>query len=93
LPRVYVTENSERLARVCQQVEAAAISLGGVDARFAHGITLPLRKQVRPNTPIYPMAMYYFVVREGTQNHDPKAAALNLAAAHASGLIRQSSGQ
>jgi serine/threonine protein kinase len=93
LPRVYVTENNERLVRVCQQVESAAIALGGVDPLFARGITAPLRRQIRPNTPIYPMAMYYFVVHEGAQNRDRAAAAANLAAAHASGLIRQSSGQ
>jgi len=92
LPRVYVTENNERLARVCEQVEAAAISLAGVNPSFAHGITVPLRRQVRPNTPIYPVAMYYFVVRE-SQVRDRATTAANLAAAQASGLIRQSSGQ
>jgi hypothetical protein len=81
------------LTRVCQQVESAAISLAGVPSDFARGITVPLRRQVRPNTPIYPMAMYYFVVREAAQKRDRNTAAANLAAAHASGLIRQSSGQ
>jgi serine/threonine protein kinase len=92
LPRVYVTEDSERLARVCQQVESAVISLAGVRPDYARGITTQLRRQVRPNTPIYPMAMYYFVIREAAQKRDRATAAANLAAAHASGLIRQSSG-
>jgi serine/threonine protein kinase len=93
LPRVYVTEDSERLARVCAQVESSAISLAGVSPEFARGITVPLRRQVRPNTPIYPMAMYYFVVREAAQRRDKHTAAANLADAHSTGQIRRLSGQ
>jgi hypothetical protein len=93
LPRVFVTEDIERMARVCQQVEATVVALAGVSPQFARGITAPLRRQLRPNRPIYPVAMYYFVIREAAQKRDPRTAATNLAAAQASGLIRQTPGR
>jgi hypothetical protein len=87
LPQVVVTESSERLARLCQEIEAAAISRGGVSASFARNITDKLRRTVRPNTPVYPRAIYYFIVREAAAKRDPRAAATNLAAAQAAGRL------
>jgi hypothetical protein len=89
LPRVLVTGDSDRVTRVCQQVEAAAVSLAGVNAEFARNITAPLRRAARPNTPIYPTAMYYFIVREAAAKRDKSLAAANLAAAHANGRLTE----
>jgi hypothetical protein len=77
------------VARVCQQVEVAAVSLAGVNPEFARNITAPLRRVARPNTPIYPAAMYYFIVREAAAKHDKQLAAANLAAAHSSGHLSE----
>jgi hypothetical protein len=87
LPRVYVSQDGEALARVCQAVESSVISLAGVSPEFARGITASMRRQVRTNAPIYPIAMYYFIVREAALRRDNATAAANLAAAQSSGTI------
>jgi hypothetical protein len=87
LPRVFASADNDQLARVCQQVESATISLAGLSPEFARGITGPMRRQVRPNAPIYPIGMYYFIVREAGLRRDSATAASNLAAAVASGAI------
>jgi hypothetical protein len=87
LPREVVARDGELLARVCAAVEASAISLAGVSPEFARGITGSLRKRVAPNAAVYPIAMYYFIVREAALKHDSVIAATNLANAHSSGLI------
>jgi hypothetical protein len=87
LPRMFVSENSDRLARICRQVEAAVIEQAGVSPDFARNITAGLRKVVRPNTPIYPAAMYYFIAREAASKRDRSTASANLAAAQSSGRL------
>jgi serine/threonine-protein kinase len=87
LPRMVLNPQPEQLARVCQAVEATAVSLAGVSPEFARGVTGPLRRVVRRQVPVYPIAMYYFVVREAASKHDSATAAANLAAAQASGAI------
>jgi serine/threonine protein kinase len=86
LPPVY---DRDRIVRMLRKVEDAAISLGGVDPTFARGITQALLRRLRPSTPIYPAASYYFIVREARLGHDRNTAASNLAAAQASGLLAQ----
>jgi serine/threonine protein kinase len=86
LPREYVPPDLERLARVCQAVEESTI-FAGVSPEFARGITIPLRRRVGANSPVYPIAMYYFIVTEAALKHDNVTAASNLAAAHVSGHL------
>jgi hypothetical protein len=88
LPRVLVGD-SDRVARACQAVEAAAIQLAGVSSEFARGVTGPMRRALRGQTPIYPIGMYYFVVREAGLRRDHQTAAANLAAAQRNGVILQ----
>jgi eukaryotic-like serine/threonine-protein kinase len=87
LPRVYVSQDGEGMARVCHAVESAVMTLAGVSPEFARGITVPMRRQVRTNAPIYPIAMYYFIVREAALRKDSATAAGDLAAAQSSGTI------
>jgi hypothetical protein len=87
LPRVYVSQDGEGMARVCHAVESAVMSLAGVSPEFARGITVAMRRQVRTNAPIYPIAMYYFIVREAALRKDSATAAADLATAQSSGTI------
>ncbi len=87
LPREVVARDGDQLARVCHAVETSAISLAGVSPEFARGITSPLRQRVGGSGAVYPIAMYYFIVREAALKHDNVTAGSNLAAAHVSGLI------
>jgi hypothetical protein len=87
LPRSYTSRDPEQIARVCQLVERTAVSLAAVSPEYARGITGVLHRSLRPGSPIYPIAMYYFVVREAGLGHDQATAASNLAAAQRSGLI------
>ena len=87
LPRVFVPSDDAELRRMCARVEAEAVSVGGVRADFARGITEPLRRLVGSNAQIYPVAMYYFIVRESALGHDRARAASTLAAAQQSRLI------
>jgi serine/threonine protein kinase len=87
LPREVVARDGDILGRVCTAVESTVISLAGVSPEFARGITAPLRRRVGTNAAVYPIAMYYFIVREAALKHDNITAATNLAAAHSSGLI------
>jgi hypothetical protein len=87
LPRVFTSQDVGQLARVCQAVEATAVSQAGVSPEFARGVTGPLRRLLQRQTPIYPIAMYYFLVREAALKHDSATAAANLAAAQSSGAI------
>jgi serine/threonine protein kinase len=89
LPREHRVQDSEQLARVCLAVESSTISLAGVSPEYARGITTSFRKRVRPGTPVYPIAMYYFIVREAGLGHDSVSAGNNLANAHSSGLLLQ----
>jgi hypothetical protein len=88
LPATVVTGNTDRLARICQQVEAAAIQVGGVSPDFARNITVPLQRAVRPNTPVYPAALYRFIVADAAARRDRASVASGLAAAQASGRLR-----
>jgi serine/threonine-protein kinase len=87
LPRDHLAENSEEVSRVCQLVEDAAVSLGGVSPEFAHGITGPLRRSLAGGGEMYGVAMYYFIIREASLQHDSKTAAEGLAAAQSKGLL------
>jgi hypothetical protein len=87
LPRLFAAENAEQLARMCSRVEAAVVALAGVSAEYARGITAPLQKVAEGDGEIYPVAMYYFIVREAALKHDNATAASALAAAHRDRLI------
>lgn len=87
LPRVYVAKDGAQLARVCAAVEQALVSQAGVTPAFARGITAPIRRSVGTNAELYPVAMYYFIVREAGLQHDNQTAAANLASAHGSGVL------
>jgi serine/threonine-protein kinase len=88
LPRTFISEDGERMARMCLKVEAEAIARAGVGASFAQGITAALRRRIRPNSPIFPSAMYYFIARESALGHDRASAAANLAAAQSNGGLQ-----
>src|SRR6185295_12893844 len=81
LPRVLSEPGADQVARACQLVESAAVSLAGVSPEFARGVTGPLRRTLKQQSAIYPIAMYYFVVREAALRHDRATAAANLVAA------------
>jgi hypothetical protein len=87
LPRVYLADDPDELTRICRAVESAAVRVAGLDAGFARGATDRLCQAVPAHAPIYPIAMYYFLVREAALGHDAATAATNLEAAHASGII------
>jgi len=90
LPRTFVSEDGERLARMCEKVEAELVARAGVPAAFAKGITMALRRRIRPNSPIYPAAMYYFIAREVALGRDRNTAAGNLATAQVNGGLESS---
>jgi serine/threonine protein kinase len=87
LPRSFVAQNPEQLARGCQLVESALVSDAGLDPAFARGITGPFRRALPNNAQVYPVAMYYFLVREAALQRDNRAAAADLAAAQTSGTL------
>jgi serine/threonine protein kinase len=87
LPRDHFAENADQVSRVCQLVESAAVSLGGVSQEFARGITGPFRRSLGGSGEMYGVAMYYFIIREASLQHDSKTAAENLAAAQSKGLL------
>jgi hypothetical protein len=87
LPREYTAYNAEQVGRVCQLVESAAVSLGGVSPEFSRDITGPFRRALGGGGEVYGIAMYYFIIREASLQHDSKTAAENLAAAQAKGLL------
>jgi serine/threonine protein kinase len=87
LPRDHFAENAEEVSRVCQLVEDAAVSQGGVSPEFARGITGPLRRSLGGGGQMYGVAMYYFVIREASLQHDSRTAAENLVAAQSKGLL------
>jgi eukaryotic-like serine/threonine-protein kinase len=87
LPRVLTDPQPEQVARACQAVESAAVSLAGVSPEFARGVTGPLRRALRPQSAVYPIAMYYFVVREAALKHDSGTAAANLVTAQSNGTL------
>ena len=67
--------------------DALGSGLAGVSPEFASGVTGVLRRTVRPNATVYPIAMYYFVIREAGAKHDSATAAANLAAAQSNGML------
>ena len=75
------------MGRACQLVESTIVSVGGVSPEWARGITGPFRRLVGANAEVYPVAMYYFLIREAALKHDQKTAAAALASAHSNGLI------
>jgi hypothetical protein len=77
----------DQVARACQAVESAAISQAGVSPEFARGVTGPFRRSLKAQAAIYPIAMYYFVVREAALKHNSAAAAAALATAQANGTL------
>jgi hypothetical protein len=87
LPRTFFASDAEQLARACVLVEMTIVSQAGVSPDWARGITGPFRRLVGVNAEVYPVAMYYFLIREAGLGHDNRAAAANLASVHASGLI------
>jgi serine/threonine protein kinase len=80
LPHTYVPDSPEQLRRMCARVESAVVSLAGVSPEYARGITGRLQALVEPSAEIYPVAMYYFIVREAGLKHDNGTAAAALAA-------------
>jgi hypothetical protein len=64
---------------MCARVEATVVSLAGITPEYARGITNRFQAQVGASTEIYPVAMYYFIVREAGLKHDSAAASAALA--------------
>jgi serine/threonine protein kinase len=87
LPRSVQAADADQVARTCAAVESSVVSVAGISADFARGITGPLRRIMGSNAEIYPVAMYYFIVRESALNHDKSTAAANLAAAYSNGSL------
>jgi eukaryotic-like serine/threonine-protein kinase len=87
LPRTFFASDADQLARACALVESTIVSAGGVSPEYARGVTSAFRRTVGVSAEVYPVAMYYFLIREAAIKHDQKTAAANLAAAHSNGLI------
>ena len=87
LPRAFAPADAEQLAGMCGRVESAVINLAGVSPEYARGITLPLQKAAERGAEVYPVAMYYFIVREAALKHDRATAAAALVAAQGDRLI------
>jgi hypothetical protein len=87
LPRSFNAKSPEQVAQVCSLVESTVISLAGVTPEFAKGITGPLRRNIGGSGDVFGIAMYYFIVREASLQHDNKTAAQNLAAAQTNGFL------
>jgi eukaryotic-like serine/threonine-protein kinase len=87
LPRTFFASDAEQVARACVLVEMTIVSQAGVSPDWARGVTGPFRRLVGTNAEVYPVAMYYFLIREAGMGHDNKKAAANLAGVHSSGLI------
>jgi hypothetical protein len=86
LPRVYQARDADQVARVLAAVEAA-LPRAGISPEYARGITGAFRRVIGGSAEIYPVAMYYYIVREAYLKHDKSAAAGNLAAAQSNGVI------
>jgi len=67
---------------MCARVEAAVVALAGIAPEYARGITGRFQAQIGSGGEIYPVAMYYFIVREAGLKHDNATAASALANAH-----------
>lgn len=83
LPRVQTVASDAELARVFSAVEGQVITRAGIAPDFARGITAALRR-VLPDGErheLYPVAMYYFLVREAALGHTRLEASQNLARA------------
>jgi serine/threonine protein kinase len=87
LPRTLNAADGDQVGRACGLVESTIVSVGGVSPEWARGITGPFRRLVGVNAEVYPVAMYYFLIREAALKHDQKTAAAALASAHSNGLI------
>jgi hypothetical protein len=87
LPREPVAKSAEQVGQVCNLVESAVINLAGVTPEFARGVTGQLRRSLGSGGQMYGIAMYYFIVREASLQHDNKTAAANLAAAQSNGFL------
>jgi serine/threonine protein kinase len=87
LPRSAVVRDAEQLREICGRVESSVISLAGVSPEFARGITGSLRRRVTAGSEVYPVAMYYFIIREAALKHERAGAAEALAAAHSNHQI------
>jgi hypothetical protein len=64
---------------MCGRVESAVVSQAGLTPEYARGITGRFQAQIGANAEIYPVAMYYFIVREAGLKHDNATAAAALA--------------
>jgi serine/threonine protein kinase len=87
LPRSFVAQDPDQLGRACQMVETALVSEAGLDPSYARGITGSFRRALPNNAHVYPVAMYYFLVREAALQRDSRTAAAELAAAQSSGTL------
>jgi hypothetical protein len=87
LPRALVPKDAEQLELSCAQVEAEVVTRAGVTPSYAHGVTARFQAQIAAGATIYPVAMYYFIIREAGLHHDNVTAAAALAAAQNDGGI------
>jgi hypothetical protein len=90
LPRTLLARGPEDLARVCQQVEREVVG-AGVTPAFASGITTLFASAMggRTDVEIYPVGLYYFIIREAGLGHDKATAGRNLVASHLDQSIRR----
>jgi serine/threonine-protein kinase len=87
LPHSFVAQSAEQVGRACQLVEGALVKDAGLEPAYARGITGVFRQALPNNASVYPVAMYYFLVREAALRHDNRTAAANLANAQAGGTL------
>jgi hypothetical protein len=87
LPRHVAAGEGDQLNRACQLVESALVSNAGLLPQYARGITAGLRHALGGKGDVYPVAMYYFLVREAALKHDNRTAAANLASAQGNGAL------
>ncbi|HEY0708631.1 MAG TPA: hypothetical protein VGG33_17615, partial [Polyangia bacterium] len=87
LPRSAVPSDNEQLSQICAQVESELVSTGGLGTAYVQGITGRFKRAVGVKREIHPVAMYYFLLAEAAIGYDKRAAAANLASAHADGAL------
>lgn len=89
LPKTYNARDVDEITRVFRIIENEAVAQAGITPEFARGITDSVRNAIsgQGGSQIYPVAMYYMIVREAARGVDNRAAAENLVSMVRSGAV------
>ena len=76
----------DALRRILEMVEGEAAA-AGVTPAYAREVTSSVERVLPVGSTVYPVAVYYFIIREAALRHDSRLAAANLASALSTGQI------